>query len=74
MKISSCTSIKDDNGWLIPFFFFLREFQFMTSAPDNSSLSSSKTPISFWCRRKLNPKSLIQPLEILPMELTGNYS
>ena len=28
------------------------------------------TPISFWCRRELNPKSLTQPLEILPVELT----
>ena len=28
-----------------------------------------KTPIGFWCRRGLNLKSLIQPSEILPVEL-----
>ena len=33
----------------------------------------TKTPISFWCRRGLNPKSLIQPSEILPVELTGTH-
>ena len=33
----------------------------------------TKTPISFWCRRGLNPRSLIQPSEILPIELTGTY-
>ena len=30
----------------------------------------TKTPISFWCRQWLNSRSLIQPLEILPVELT----
>ena len=30
----------------------------------------TKTPISFWCRWGLNPRSLIQPLETLPVELT----
>ena len=30
----------------------------------------TKTPISFWCRWGLNLRSLIQPLEILPVELT----
>ena len=29
-----------------------------------------KILISFWCRRRLNPKSLIQLLDILPVELT----
>ena len=33
----------------------------------------TKTPISFWCRWGLNPRSLIQPLEILPVELTGTH-
>ena len=32
-----------------------------------------KTPISFWYKRRLNPKSLIQPLEILPVELTNKH-
>ena len=33
----------------------------------------TKTPISIWCKSKLNPRSLIQPLEILPDELTGTH-
>ena len=34
----------------------------------------TKTLISFWCRRGLNPKSLIQLSETLPVELTGTHS
>ena len=33
----------------------------------------TKTPISFWYRRRLNLRSLIQSSEILPVELTGTY-
>ena len=33
----------------------------------------TKTPINFWCRQGLNPRSLIQPSETLPVELTGAY-
>ena len=33
----------------------------------------TKTPISFWCRRELNPRSLIQPSETLPVELTKTH-
>ena len=33
----------------------------------------TKTPISFWYRRGLNPISLIQLLETLPIELTGTH-
>ena len=32
-----------------------------------------KTSISFWCKRRLNPKSLIQPLKILPIKLTETH-
>ena len=32
-----------------------------------------KTPISFWCRRRLNFRSLIQPSETLPVELTETH-
>ena len=34
----------------------------------------TKTSISFWCRRGLNPRSLIQPSEILLVELTETHS
>ena len=37
---------------------------------DNSSYHQIKTQISFWCKRGLNPKSLIQPSETLLVELT----
>ena len=33
----------------------------------------TKIPISFWCRQGLNPKSLIQPSEILLVELPGTH-
>ena len=33
----------------------------------------TKIPISFWCRRGLNPRSLIQPSETLLVELTGTH-
>ena len=34
----------------------------------------NKTPISFWYRRRLNPKSLIQQSETLLVELTGTHA
>ena len=34
----------------------------------------TKTPISFWCRQELNPRSLIQPSETLLIELTGTHA
>ena len=33
----------------------------------------TKISISFWCRRGLNPRSFIQPSEILPVELIETY-
>ena len=33
----------------------------------------TKTPISFLCRQGLNPRSLIQPSEILSVELTETH-
>ena len=46
----------------------------MVSTPNDSFFYQTKTPISFWYRRKLNPKSLIQPSETLPVELTGTHN
>ena len=34
----------------------------------------TKTPISFWYRRGLNSRSLIQSSETLPVELTGTHT
>ena len=33
----------------------------------------TKIPISFWYRRRLYLRSLIKPLDILPVELTGTH-
>ena len=33
----------------------------------------TKTPINFWCRWRLNLRSLIQPLETLPIELVETH-
>ena len=49
-------------------FFFFREFQPMASALDDSSLLSN-----FLYRRGLNPRSLIQQSETLPVELAGTH-
>ena len=56
------------------FFFFNREFQPMTSAFDDVFYHQTNIPIGFWCKRGLNLKSLIQPLETLPVELTGIHN
>ena len=45
----------------------------MTSALDESSLLSDQDNNWFWYRRGLNPRSLIQPLETLPDELTKTH-
>ena len=34
----------------------------------------TKTPISFWCRWGLNPKSLIQPSKTLSVELVRTHN
>ena len=34
----------------------------------------TSAPISFWCRRRLNPRYRIQPSEILSVELTGIHN
>ena len=48
----------------------------MASAPDEmiALYHQIKTPISFWYRRGLNRRSLIQPSETLPVKLTGTHS
>ena len=50
-----------------------REFQPMTSAPDDILYHQIKTAINFQCRRGLNPKSLIQPSKTLPVEQTETH-
>ena len=45
----------------------------MASAPDDTLYHQTKIPIGFWYRRELNPKSLIQPSETLPIKLTRTH-
>ena len=52
-------------------FIIIIKFQPMASTFDDSALYHQiKTPRYFWCRQRLNPRSLIQPLETLLVELT----
>ena len=49
-------------------YFFFLEFQFMTSASDDSSLLADQDTNRF-----LNPRSLIQPSKTLPVDLTRTH-
>ena len=58
--------------WGLNFFFFLREsFNLWYPLLMSVFYHQTKTQIGFWCRWRLNPRSLIQPSKILPVELTG---
>ena len=60
--------------YYLAIFFFLREsFKLWCSLLIIAIYHQTKTPISFWYRRRLNPRSLIQPSETLTIELTGTY-
>ena len=69
--------VKISGIWILNLllFLFLERFnlwrQLIIIAHYNNSLSLVQ--ISFWFKRGLNLKSLIQPLETLPVELTGTH-
>ena len=54
-------------------FFFLESFNLWRPLLMITLYHQTKTPISFWCRRGLNPRSLIRPSETLLIELTGTH-
>ena len=54
-------------------FFFRESFNLWHSLLMITLYHQTKIPISFWCRRGLNPRSLIQPSETLLVELTGTH-
>ena len=54
--------------------FFLESFNLWRPLLMIALYHQTKTPISFWCRQGLNPKFLIQPSEILPVELTKTHN
>jgi len=45
----------------------------MGSTPNVSSYHQTKTPINFWCKWELKPRSLIQLSETLLIELIGTH-
>ena len=55
------------------FFFFRESFNLWRPLLIIDIYHQTKTSISFRCRRGLNPKSLIQPLETLAVELAGTH-
>ena len=55
------------------YFFFLESFNLWHLFFMIVLYHQTKTPISCWCRRGLNHKSLIQPSEILSVELTETH-
>ena len=55
--------------------FFFREFQLIASASDDSIfIVRPKILINFWCNRRLNLKSLIQPSETFLVELIATHN
>ena len=55
------------------YYFFRENFNLWCPLLMIALYHQTKTQISFWCRRGLNPRSLIQPLETLPVELTRTH-
>ena len=61
------------NELLLFFFFFRESFNLWRLLLMITIYHQTKTSISFWYRRGLNPKSLIQPSETLAVELVGTH-
>ena len=55
------------------FFFLRKSFNVWRPLLMIALYHQTKTSINFWCRQELNPRSLIQPSETLPVELTGTH-
>ena len=45
----------------------------MAFVPNDAVYHETKTPIDFWCRQRLNPRSFIQPPNTLLVELTRTH-
>ena len=58
---------------LISFLFFLENFNLWHMLLIITLYHQSKTPMSFYYKRRLNLRSLIQLSETLSVELTGTY-
>ena len=58
---------------LLLLFFFRESFNLWRPLLMIAIYHQTKTPISFWSRRGLNPESLIQPSETLAVEIVGTH-
>ena len=58
---------------LLLFFFFEKVFNLWRPLLMIALYHQNETPISFWCRQGLNPRSLIQLSETLTVELTRTH-
>ena len=58
----------------VVFFFFWESFNLWYPLLVIALYHHIKTPISFWCSRRLNSRSLIQSSETLLVELTRTYN
>ena len=56
------------------YYFFLESFNLWRPLLMIALYHQTKTLISFWCRRRLNPRSLIQLSKILLVKLTRIHS
>ena len=56
------------------FFFLRKSFNVWRPLLMIALYHRTKTSINFWCRQELNPRSLIQPSETLPVELTVTHT
>ena len=61
-------------GHFTMIFFFKENFNLWRSLLIIALYHHIKTPIGFWWRQRLNPRSLIQPSETLSVELTGTHN
>ena len=55
------------------YYYFLENFNLWRPLLIIALYHQTKAPISFWCRRGLHLRSLIQLSETLPVELTETH-
>ena len=65
--------ILDDYEFFFFFFFERESFNLWCPLLMIAIYYQTKTPISFWCRRGLNSRSLIQPSETIRIQLKFNF-
>ena len=74
-KWCGINDLKDEvDKWVLSeFFFFIENFNLWHPFMMITYYYQTKIPVSFWCSRGSNLRSLIQPSETLLVELTGTH-